>query len=185
MTQTMVGIFHTSADAERAVADLMSSGFVREKISVIAPHSAQADHVQVVGSGVPHGEDMAIGALGGGLLGGMLGALVGMIVVAIPGLGPVLVAGPLAAAIGGAAGVTMAFGAGAGAVGGGVLGALTWAGVTKEEAHVYEEFIRRGGTLVMVQASGDQRDRAAEILHHDGAADASELEVEWRREGLA
>ncbi len=184
MTQTMVGIFHTPADAEQAIADLVASGFSREKISVIAPHTSQAEHVTVAGSGVEHGEDMAIGALGGGLLGGALGALVGMIVVGIPGLGALLVAGPLAAMIGGA-GATMAIGAGAGAVGGGVLGALTWAGVTKEEAHVYEEFIRRGGTLVMVQASNAERDRAAEILHHDGAADASELEAEWRHEGLA
>jgi len=180
----MVGIFHTPAEAEHAVADLLSSGFPRERISVITPHSAQAEHVSVAGSGVEHGEDMAIGALGGGLLGGILGALVGMIVVGIPGLGAILVAGPLAAAIGGA-GITMALGAGAGAVGGGVLGALTWAGVTKEEAHVYEEFIRRGGNLVMVQASSAERDRATEILHHDGAADANELEAEWRREGLA
>ncbi|NTU80559.1 MAG: hypothetical protein HGA45_14475 [Chloroflexales bacterium] len=183
MTHPVVGIFYTAAEAEQAVADLMNSGFPREKISLIAPGD-HVEHVKVEGSGVEHSEDMAIGAVSGGLLGGMLGALVGMIVVAIPGIGPVLAAGPLAAAIGGAAGVTMVVGAGAGAVGGGVLGALTWAGMTKHEAQVYEEYIRRGGTLVMVQASGHERERATEILHRDGAADATDEEAEWRREGL-
>lgn len=174
MTQTVVGIFHTTADAERAVADLMDNGFAKEKISLITAHS-QAEHVKVAGSNVEHTEDMAIGAVGGGLLGGLLGALVGMIVVGIPGIGAILVAGPIAAAIGGA---------GAGAVGGGILGALTWAGVTKDEAHVYEEFIHRGGSLVMVQAPVAEVERAAEILHRDGAADAEEIEDEWRHEGL-
>ncbi|NTV63412.1 MAG: DUF1269 domain-containing protein [Oscillochloris sp.] len=183
MTQAVVGVFQTSADAEHAVADLLEKGFQREKISLIAPNSPHAEHIHVAGSNVEHGEDMAIGAVGGGLVGGMLGALVGMIVIAIPGLGPVLVAGPIAAAIGGA-GVTMALGAGAGAVGGGVLGALTWAGITKDEAHVYEDFLKEGKTLVMVQTSNEKRAQAVEVLHRDGAADAVELEEDWRHEGL-
>lgn len=182
MTQTVVGIFHTPAEAERAVADLMASGFVREQISLIAS-GEHAEHIKLVGSGVEHVEDIAIGAVGGSLVGGMLGALVGMVVVAIPGIGPVLAAGPLAAALG-SAGITMAVGAGAGVVGGGVLGALTWAGITHDEARVYEEFVRRGGSLVTVQASGDERERATTILHRDGAATPGEIEAEWRREGL-
>lgn len=185
MTQIVRGIFYTPADAERAIADLIDRGFPKEKISLIGPGSAEATHVKVVGSEVEHVEDMAIGAVGGGLLGGALGALVGMIVVAIPGLGPVLMAGPLAAAFGGAAGATMAIGAGAGAVGGGVLGALAWGGVSEQDTHVYEELIRRGATLVMVQAAGPERELATEILHRDGAADAADLADEWRREGRA
>jgi hypothetical protein len=184
MTQIVRGIFYTPADAERAVADLLAGGFPREKISVIAPGTPEAEHVHVVGSGVEHAEDMAIGAVGGGLLGGALGALVGMFVIAIPGIGPLLVAGPLAAAIS-SAGVSMVVGAGAGAVGGGVLGALSWAGITHDEAHVYEEFLRRGGTLVMVQATNANRELATEILHRDGAAGTPDLDAEWRREGLA
>jgi hypothetical protein len=181
MTQTVRGIFHTPAEAERAVADLIAGGIPKEQISMIGPGSAEAAHVKVAGSGVEHVEDVAIGAIGGGLLGGVLGAVVAM---AIPGLGLVLVAGPLAAAIG-AAGASMVVGAGAGAVGGGILGALAWAGITDDEAHVYEELIHQGGTLVMVQAAGHERELAAAILHRDGAADAIEIEAEWRREGRA
>ena len=182
MSQTVVGIFYTPAEAERAVSDLMNGGFPREKISLITP-SSHVEHVKIEGSDTEHVEDLAIGAVSGGLLGGMLGALVGMIVVGFPGIGALLVAGPLAAAISGA-GVTMAVGAGAGAVGGGILGALTWAGITGNEAHVYEEFIRQGRILVMVQASGAEREKAAEILHRDGAADAVDQADEWRHEGL-
>ncbi len=181
MTQTVVGIFDNPADTERAVADLIAAGFAREKISLIGPHS-QDKHVAIAGSNVEHAEDLAIGALGGGVLGGVLGALVGMVVIALPGIGPVLAAGPLAAVLG-SAGMTMALGAGAGAVGGGVLGALTWAGITHDEAVVYEELIKRGSTLVMVQASREERERASAILHRDGAADAHTLEEEWRKQG--
>jgi len=183
MTQTVVGVFEQTADAERAVADLIASGIAREKISLVTPQ--QQEHVHIPGANVEHVEDMAIGAVGGGLLGGMLGALVGMVAIAIPGIGPVIAAGPLAAALGGAAGATMVLGAGAGAVGGGILGALTWAGITHEEALVYEDLIRRGGTLVMVRADGAERERATAILHRDGAADATTLEEEWRHKGLA
>jgi len=184
MTQTVVGVFEQTADAERAVADLIASGIAREKISLVTPQQQQ-EHVHIPGANVEHVEDMAIGAVGGGLLGGMLGALVGMVAIAIPGIGPVIAAGPLAAALGGAAGATMVLGAGAGAVGGGILGALTWAGITHEEALVYEDLIRRGGTLVMVRADGDERGPATAILHRDGAADAAALEEEWRHKGLA
>lgn len=181
MTQTVRGIFHTPEEAEHAIADLIDRGIPKEKISMIGPGSTEAAHVKVVGSRVEHVEDMAIGAIGGGLLGGALGAVVAM---AIPGLGLVLVAGPLAGLLG-AAGASMVVGAGAGAVGGGILGALAWAGITDDEAHVYEEFIRQGGTLVMVQATGHECEIAADVLHRDGAADAIEIEAEWRREGRA
>lgn len=182
MSYTVIGVFHTPAEAEQAVADLLDKSIPRSNISVIAP-GEHVEHIKLPGSNVEHAEDMAIGAVGGGLVGGLLGALVGMVVVAIPGIGPVLAVGPLAAAIG-STGVSMAVGAGAGAVGGGVLGALTWAGITPHEAQVYEEFVRRGGTLVVVQATRKNRELVTEILHRDGAASASELEEEWRREGL-
>lgn len=184
MTQTVRGIFYTPADAERAIADLIERGFPREKISLIGPGSPAAEHVTIPEHGAEHAEDLAIGAVGGGLIGGALGALVGMIVIAVPGLGPVLLAGPLAAAISGA-GVTMALGAGAGAIGGGILGALEFGGVSDHDTKVYEELIRQGATLVLVQASGAERELAAEILHRDGAADAADVADEWRHEGFA
>lgn len=183
MTQTVKGIFHTPAEAERAIADLIERGIARERISLIGAGSAEAEHVKLVGSGVEHVEDLAIGAVSGGLLGGALGALVGMIVVGIPGIGPVLLAGPLAAAFGGA-GATMVAGAGVGAMGGGLLGALAWAGLTENEAHVYHELISRGGTLVMVRVSNAECAVVSEILERDGAADNAEIYAEWSREGL-
>ncbi len=175
MTHAVVGVFQSDADAEHALADLLEKGFPREKISLISPKSEHSEHIKIDGAEVEHGEDIAIGAVGGSLVGGMLGALVGMLIVGIPGIGPVLVAGPIAAAIAGA---------GAGAVGGGVLGGLTWAGITHDEAHVYENLLHEGKTILMVQTSADKRDEAVAILHRDGAADAVDLEDEWHHEKL-
>jgi hypothetical protein len=184
MTRAVVGLFNAPADAQRAIADMIEGGFRREKISLISPDSAQATHVKVEGREVEHIEDMAIGAVGGGLLAGIIGVLVGNILLGIPGLGPLLEAGPLGATLG-ATGVTMVLGAAAGALLGGILGALTWASITTDEARFYEAFVQRGGALVMVQAARTEEERAAEILHRDGALDAGDVEAEWRREGLA
>jgi hypothetical protein len=183
MTRAVVGLFYTPADAQRAIADMIEGGFRREKISLISPGSPQATHVTVAGSDVEHIEDMAVGAVGGGLLAAALGVLIGNVLLGIPGLGPLLEASPLGATLG-AVGMTMVLGAGAGAVVGGILGALTWANLTADEAHLYEAFLQRGGTLVMVQAARTEEERAAEILHRDGAVDADDLEAEWR-EGRA
>lgn len=182
MGHAVVGVFHTPAEAEHAVADMVDHGFQREEINLIGPDSPQASHVEIEGSKVEHVEDMAIGAVGGGLLGGSLGTVVGMVVMAFPGLGPALVEGPFASAIGGA-GVTMVVGGVLGALVGGVLGALTWARITVDESHAYETFLKHGGALVVVQAADNKLSEAAEILHHDGALSGGELEAEWRPRG--
>lgn len=182
MTQAVVGLFYAPADAERAVADMLDGGFRREKLVLIRPGSAEAAHIEVAGSRAEHVQDMAIGAVAGGLLGAVLGTLVGMLVMALPGLGPAVMGGAFAAAISGA-GVTMVIGALLGGLAGGVLGALTWGSITADQATVYERFVARGGALVLVEAEAAEGARAAEILHHDGAADAHDLEVEWRRAG--
>ena len=77
----------------------------------------------------------------------------------IPGIGPILGAGPLIAALGGA---------GIGALAGGMVGALTDAGIPEQDANIYSEGVRRGGTLVLAYVAEDTADRAAEIMnrHH-------------------
>jgi hypothetical protein len=115
------------------------------------------------------------GAAAGAVGGGLLGLLAGL---AIPGVGPLIAAGPLVAALMGTA-----VGAGAGAATGGLIAALTGAGVPEEEATYYEEGVRRGGTLVTVTADDALADRAASTLSRFGAINMAERAAAWRQSG--
>ena len=94
---------------------------------------------------------------------------------AIPGIGPIIAAGPIAAALAGA---------GIGAATGGLIGGLTDLGIPDEEAHTYAEGVRRGGTLVTATAHTEmQAARAVDILHRHGAVDIEERAASWRQDG--
>jgi uncharacterized membrane protein len=123
--------------------------------------------------------------VGGTVLGGALGLLVGAGLLIIPGIGPILAAGPIAAAIGTttAAVGAAALGAGIGAAAGGLAGALIGAGIPDDEAKYYEEGVRRGGRLVLVETNGDEETRARTIMQRHGAADIHERAASWRSAG--
>jgi hypothetical protein len=166
---TIVGLFDTASDAAQAGQALIEHGIRHEDISVVA-------------GGSTVGEGAATGAVGGGFLGGVLGALVGLGALAIPGIGPVLAAGPLVAALG-SVGAGAVAGAGVGAVGGGLLGALIGAGVPEELAHTYAEGLRRGGTLLAVQTSDEHIGTVRELFQRNGAIDVDARSAEWRAAG--
>jgi anti-sigma factor RsiW len=88
-----------------------------------------------------------------------------MLALAIPGIGPAIAAGPLAAAI---------VGASVGAAAGGLIGALTSIGVPEEDARRYSEGIRRGGMLVAVHTNDALADLASGVLERNGAQDIDE-----------
>jgi hypothetical protein len=108
------------------------------------------------------------------VLGGGAGLLAGIGALAIPGLGPIVAAGWLVAAL---------TGAGAGAVAGGVLGTLTTAGVSEADAHVYAEGLRRGGNLVTVRADDARAAEAASILARHGPVDTAQRGADYRAGG--
>ena len=121
------------------------------------------------------GKGAAVGAATGGVRGGAAGLAVALMGLTIPGIGPLLAAGPLAAALAGA---------GIGAVAGGLLGGLTSVGVPEHEAHVYAESVRRGGALVLVRADDDAEAlRAAALLREHGAVDIDNRAEQWRAQG--
>jgi len=158
----VVGVFQDRAQAERAVDDLKRAGFNDEQIGFVARDGsgdAGATETTNTGEGTPGGGAVG-GAVGGGILGGILGAAAALL---IPGIGPIVAGGILAAALGGAA---------IGAVAGGLIGALTDMGVPEEEAQYYDQEFRSGRTIVTVQA-GNRREEAMDILRRDGAYDAS------------
>src|SRR5689334_319694 len=138
MRRTIIAVYDDTAIARDVVEDMVEAGIDRSNIG-FALNDPTSQGGKVTGDHVNAGE----GAAFGGLVGGLTGLLIGLGTLAIPGIGPLLAAGPLAAAIGGTAvGVT------AGAVTGGLVGALTSLGVPEAEAGVYAEAVRRGGALV-------------------------------------
>jgi hypothetical protein len=115
------------------------------------------------------------GAGAGAAIGGALGLLAGVASLTIPGVGPLIAAGPVAAAVAGV---------GIGAAAGGLIGALTQLGVPEDEAHYYAEGVRRGGTLVTVQAQTDDiAVCAAAMMRSHGAWDIEERATQWRQQG--
>ncbi len=93
---------------------------------------------------------------------------------AIPGIGPIVAAGPIAAALAGA---------GVGAVAGGLIGGLTGVGVPEDDASYYAESVRRGGALVTVRADDSRADEAASAMRDHGAVDIERRAEVWKQQG--
>src|ERR1700712_4446133 len=140
MTQTLTGLFDRYDDARRAVKDLEAAGVPHRNVSIVA-NNGRGERAEAVASDAATGAGAGAGI--GAAIGGAGGLLAGLGLLAIPGLGPVVAAGWLASTAVGAIG-----GAAIGGAAGGLVGALTHAGVPEEDAHVYAEGVRRGGTLV-------------------------------------
>jgi len=158
---TVVGVFDDRDDAQRAIEAMKDAGFRSEDIGITMRDRKEAEAL-VEDTGTHAGAGAATGAMAGGVLGGLAGWLVGIGALAIPGIGPIVAAGPIAAALTGAA---------VGAAGGGLIGALTGMGVPEEEARWYESEVGRGGILVTAQADG-RYDEARSIMLRHGAREA-------------
>jgi uncharacterized membrane protein/stress response protein YsnF len=170
MAKTVIGLFDTMDEAQQVVQTLINEGFRRDDISLVS----RRDDGYVTERGDDRTSGAAVGAGAGAALGGISGLLIGLGALAIPGIGPVIAAGPL---------VTTLAGAGLGAAAGGIIGALTDLGVPEEEAHYYAEGVRRGGALVTVETDDQRADRAAEIMERAGAIDVDEGAMHWRQSG--
>ena len=182
MAPAITRLFDRYEDAATAVAQLESAGVPHHDISLIANNAEGRHLTEGRRDGVTENdaaEGAGKGAVTGGVLGGGAGLLAGLGMLAIPGLGPVVAAGWLVSTAVGAA-----IGAAAGGVTGGLLGALKDAGHTDEEAHVYAEGVRRGGTLVSVRCeSGEHRAAAERLLNSVGGVDAVTRGADYRAGG--
>jgi len=173
MASTVIGLYNRLEDAQSAVSELVSAGFPREDISMVAADTEGKFKTYVGGSDAEGADEIATGAGIGAAVGGIGGLLIGIGALAIPGIGPVLAAGPLASAL---------IGAGVGAATGGLIGALVDAGVPEEEANVYAEGVRRGGTLIKVTTSEDRVDEANRIIDRFNPIDIDQRATTWRSE---
>ncbi|NGZ78167.1 general stress protein [Saccharibacillus alkalitolerans] len=149
MAQKIVGVFENEREASQAIHNLQDRGFTSDEISVVAKDRNDLRAIdEETGTKAPEG--LAAGAATGGVLGGVTGLLAGVGALAIPGIGPILAAGPLAAALAG-----MAVGAGAG----GLVGGLVGLGIPEDEAQEYEGHLERGNILVLV----DEDERSGNV----------------------
>ncbi len=156
------GIFPTEDQADRAVDRLLSAGFSNSDISALLPDNettrafAHEKHTKAP-------EGTTTGAATGGILGGTLGLLAGIGALAIPGVGPLIAAGPIVATLAGA---------GAGGAVGGLLGALVGMGIPEYEAKRFEGAVKNGGTLVSVHCDySDEIATAKRVLKEAGGQD--------------
>jgi hypothetical protein len=162
MAKTVVGLIDNSSEAERTLEELLGSGFDRGDIGIISPEIGKE----------------AAAALAGGsrgiVYGGLGGMLLGAVALAIPGIGPVMAAGPALPLLG----------AVFGAIAGGLVGGITGKGIPEADAHFYAEGVRRGATLIIVNAKDDElAQRALEIMKRHGAVELDQRAEQWAKQG--
>lgn len=167
--KTLTRVYDTYGQAQKVVADLRASGIPDATTSLLANKHVSAAH-----DDVDEHKGAGTGAGIGAALGGGAGLLAGLGIMAIPGIGPVVAAGWFASTLAGAA---------AGAAAGGVVGALVDAGLSKDDAEVYSEAVRRGGTLVTVKVDDGQAQKVQAILDRAQPIDPMKRRTEYREAG--
>jgi hypothetical protein len=161
---SVFGIYASREMAENAVDRMLAAGFRNEDISVLLQDNVGSkDFAHEKHSKAPEGT--ATGVVAGGIIGGTIGLLAGVGVLAIPGLGPLIAAGPIIAALSGI---------GSGGMLGGVIGALVGLGIPEYEAKRYEGRIKAGGILLSVHCDdAEWVSKAKQVLKESGAEDVA------------
>jgi hypothetical protein len=182
MTVTISRLYNNYDDARAAVRDLEAAGVGHNDISILASNADNWYSDDRKESTYPdrdldgkddRAESAGAGAGVGAAVGGAAGLLTGLGLMAIPGVGPVVAAGWLVSTLAGAA---------AGGVTGGVLGALTQAGVSKEDAEVYAEGLRRGGAVVSARVADADAVRLQAVMDRS-AVNIGERSASYRQGG--
>ncbi len=147
MDKEVIGVYDNGQDAVRAVEKLQKQGYQKDDISVVVKDKEKAEKItSKTDTNVDDG--LAAGAATGGVLGGLTGLLAGVGALAIPGIGPIVAAGPIATTLGGIA-------AGAGA--GGLAGALVGLGIPKDTAEQYASDVEQGKVLILVDPEAQKK----------------------------
>lgn len=172
----VIGTFPTRKAAEQALHELRDSGFPMDRVSVVAQDVDRND--TIAGTGVRDQADnkaddgAKVGALSGGALGGLTGLLVGIGALAIPGIGPIMLAGAAATAL-----ATTAAGGAIGAAAGSLAGGLVGMGIPEERARVYNERVSAGEYLVMVDGTDAEIAQATAILNRHGVEELGSYDI--------
>jgi hypothetical protein len=184
MTVTISRLYNSYPDAQVAISKLEAAGVKHGDISVLASNADNwyKDDGKAKPSTFPdrdldrkddRAEAAGAGAGIGAAAGGAVGVLAGLGLLAIPGVGPIVAAGWLAATLAGAA---------AGGATGGIVGALTQSGVGKDEAEIYAEGLRRGGTVVSAKVADADASRLQAVMDSSGVS-VADRGVAYRKAG--
>ena len=159
MTKTVVGVFSSHDQAEQAVAEMRKSGFDTNEISIVAKGQQETnENMDAQGDTSLGMGGVSDGVTAGGALGGLAGLAMGAGALTIPGLGPIIAAGPIAGLLSGAAT-------------GGVAGGLLDMGIPQERGQHYESEVKSGNILAAVKTQEQKVQKAADILRSYGAKD--------------
>ncbi len=173
MAKTVVGVFKSRSQAEKAVDELQSQGIDKNEISIVSKDDRKERQggrgMQSRAGGNSSdmevaGEDVGGGVSWGGGIGAAAGLLAGAGALAIPGVGPILAAGPLAAAL-------------TGAVTGGLAGGLVDYGIPESRGKEYEQKVKEGDILTVIKCSEDKSSKVEDVLRHNGASDVESHEA--------
>ena len=161
MSKTVIGVFNHEDRAKEAINDLRSQGFDERDISLIVKDK-QGESEEGGGDRdqgfTMERQDLSEGVITGGALGGVAGILAGAGALLIPGVGPIVAAGPLAAFL-------------TGVVGGGIVGGLVDYGIPEERGRYYESRVKQGDILVTLKVEEDETDQVTSLLKRYGAED--------------
>lgn len=163
MAKNVIGVFDNKQDVEEAVSQMRNSGFDTNEISIVAKGNGQNDRNRGGNGGAEDDGGLGMGNIAdgtttGGVLGGLAGLAMGAGALAIPGLGPIIAAGPIAGLLSGAAT-------------GGVAGGLLDWGIPEERGRYYEGEVKKGKILAVVSSHDQKVDDAAAIMRENGAKD--------------
>lgn len=153
MAKNIVGIFENPFSASQAIEELEDAGIASDRIGIVMSESTRNNAINMK-EGTKAAEGGATGAVIGGTLGALALGLTAVGSVVLPGVG-FLAAGPIAAALAGA---------GAGGAIGGLVGGLVGLGFPEYEAEVYEEKLKAGNILVVVETKNNEEEKSAKKI---------------------
>lgn len=156
MTKAVVGVFTNEERAKEAINELKRQGFERE-ISLVAKETSEGQGGTAEQEmTMEEGQNLGDGVATGGALGGVAGILAGAGALFIPGVGPIIAAGPLASFL-------------TGLVGGGLVGGLVDFGIPEERGQYYEERVKQGDLLVTIKANEEEVSQVSRVFRQHGA----------------
>ncbi len=149
---TVIGVFDDQRSAENAVNEIRNAGITDDNISIIAREESIDNNQR------GNNQDLTDGATTGGAIGGLAGLMAGAGALTIPGVGPIIAAGPIAAGLTGVAA-------------GGITGSLIDMGIDEERGQYYENEVEKGAILATVEANRNKTDEVTSFFENNGARD--------------